>query len=54
MSSPRAVEVDYYAGCRGEETPRRVHLGDRLIDRTTQQPPAAIQPLRLNPERTDR
>ena len=26
------VRVDCYAGYRGEETPRRLHLGDRHVD----------------------
>ena len=32
MSDPLAVAVDCYAGHRGEETPRRFTLEDRLVE----------------------
>ncbi len=32
MSDPLAVAVDCYAGGRGEETPRRFTLEDRLVE----------------------
>ena len=32
VSDALAVAVDCYAGSRGEETPRRYRLGDRLVE----------------------
>ncbi len=32
MTEHLAVQVDCYAGYRGEETPRRLHFGGRTID----------------------
>ena len=32
VSDALPVDVDCYAGYRGEETPRRLRLGDRLIE----------------------
>lgn len=32
MTEPLAIEVECYAGYRGEETPRRVLFGEQRID----------------------
>ena len=32
MSDALTVDVDCYAGYRGEETPRRFRLGDQLVE----------------------
>ena len=32
MENPLILKVDCYAGYRGEETPRRIWLGERKVD----------------------